>query len=111
MKKLLAMLLCVPMMAHAEFFTGNDLLTKMNGDAADRIQAIGYVQGVFDVYVHVTICPPNGGRDITAGQIRDMIKNYLTNSPATRHKTAESLIHEALKGVWPCQNNRGNNRL
>jgi hypothetical protein len=110
-RKFLVGLLFIPVMAHAEFFTGNDLLAKMNGDAADRIQAIGYVQGVFDVYVHVTICPPNGGRDITAGQIRDMIKNYLTNSPATRHKTAESLIHEAFNSVWPCQNNRGNNRL
>jgi hypothetical protein len=108
MKKLIAMLLFVPAMAQAEFFSGNDLLNKMNGDAYERMQAIGFVQGVFDVYVSVTFCPPS---NVTAGQIRDMIKNYLTNSPATRHKTAESLINEALKGVWPCQNNRGNNRL
>lgn len=110
MKKILASLLFVPVMAHAEFFSGNDLLSKMQGDVYDRIQAIGYVQGVFDVYVHVSICPPNGGRDITAGQIRDMIQNYLTNSPAIRHKTAESIIHDAMKQVWPCSN-RGGNRL
>jgi hypothetical protein len=110
MKKLIAMLLFVPAMAHAEFFTGNDLLSKLQGDVYDRLQSLGYIQGVYDVYVHVTICPPNGGREITAGQLRDMIRNYLTNSPATRHKTAESLINEALKGVWPCSS-RGGNRL
>jgi hypothetical protein len=108
MRKLLLILALLPSIAQAEFFTGNDLLAKMNGSQMERMQAIGFVQGVFDVYVDVTICPPS---NVTAGQVRDMVKNYLTNSPATRHKTAESLIHEALKGVWPCQQSQWNNRL
>jgi len=107
MKKLLVALLFVPIMARAEFFSGNDLLRLLNGNTSDQIQSLGYIQGVFDVYVRATICPP---ANITAGQLQDMIKNYLTNSPATRHKTAESLINEALKGVWPCSS-RGGNRL
>ena len=99
MRKLLVALLIIPAMARAEFFTGNDLLRLMNGNTMDQVQAIGFVQGVFDVYVAVTICPPS---QVTAGQINDMIKNYLTNSPAVRHKTAESIINDALKQVWPC---------
>jgi hypothetical protein len=103
---IIALLLAAPASpAKAEFFTGNDLLAKMNGNTSDQLQAIGFVQGVFDVYVHVTICPPN---NVTAGQLVDMIKNYLTNIPATRHKTAESLINEALSKVWPCQQRRQN---
>lgn len=107
MKKAIAALLFVPAMAHAEFFSGNDLLAKLQGDVYDKVQSIGYVQGVFDVYVHVTFCPPNGGRDITAGQIQDMVRNYLTNHPAIRHKTAESLINDMFKQVWPCANRSG----
>lgn len=90
MKKLLVVLLLVPSLARAEFFTGNDLLRLINGNGYEQIQAIGFIQGVFDVYVSVTICPPSR---VTAGQLNDMIKNYLTNVPATRHKTAESLIN------------------
>ena len=101
MKKFLVGLLMVPTMAHAEFFTGNDLFNKMNGTTIDQIQAIGFVQGVFDVYVGVTFCPPAG---VTAGQVSDMGKNYLANNPANRHKTAESLLNTMFKQAWPCQN-------
>lgn len=104
MRKLLIALLMIPSLSRAEFFTGNDLLRLLNGNISDQIQALGYVQGVFDVYLHVTICPPGGGGSITAGQIQDMIKNYLTNVPAVRHKTAESIINDALKQAWPCAN-------
>lgn len=81
--------------ARAEFFTGNDLATLLNSQSnSDRIQ------GVFDVYVSVTICPP---ANVTAGQLNDMIRNYLNNNPAIRHHTAERLINQAFKQLWPCQ--------
>ena len=107
MKKLIASLLFVPCMASAEFMTGNNLHSKMNGDFGDKMLALGFIQGVFDVYVSVTFCSPD---NITAGQVSDMVKKYLDNNPSTRHKTAESLINEALKQVWPCAN-RGGTRL
>ena len=100
MKKLLAVLMCVPVMAHAEFLDGNRLLALMNGTTSDKIQAIGYVQGVFDAYSSLLICAP---ATITAGQVNDMIKNYLTNSPAIRHHTADTIVGEALGKVWPCE--------
>jgi hypothetical protein len=105
MKRLLAVLLFVPAMAHAEFFSGNTLLARLNGDSLDRVQALGYIQGISDAYVRVIFCPPE---NVTAGQLSDMIRNYLTNNPATRHKTADALIAEAFGQVWPCAK-RGNN--
>ena len=104
MKKLIAALLFVPTMAQAEFYSGNDLLAKMNGEVIDRMQAMGFVQGVYDVYVHITFCPPNNEQGITAGQVRDMAHKYLINNPNTRQRTAQALINDAFKQAWPCAN-------
>jgi hypothetical protein len=104
-KKFIASVLMLPAMASAEFFSGNDLLSKINStDVSTRIQAIGYVQGVADVYMAVTFCPPNG---ITAGQLVDISRAYLENNAPTRHRTAESLLNEAFKQVWPCAQRSG----
>jgi hypothetical protein len=108
MKKLIASLLFIPCMASAEFMTGNNLHGKMNGDFGDKMLALGFIQGVFDVYVSVTFCSPNS---VTVGQVSDMVRSYLDNNPSIRHKTAESLINQALKQAWPCANNRGGTRL
>jgi MFS-type transporter involved in bile tolerance (Atg22 family) len=98
---ILIALLLAPKKADAEFFSGNDLLQRQfSSDTAERISAMGYVMGVFDVYVRVTFCAPN---TVTAGQLNDMIKNYLTNNPAIRHRSAESIISDALKQAWPCK--------
>jgi len=60
MKKWLACLLFVPAMARAEFWTGNNLHDRLtSSEVSERIQALGYVMGVFDVYVNVTFCPGN----------------------------------------------------
>lgn len=86
--------------AHAEFKDGNKLLSDMR-DSSYYIQgvALGYVTGVADVGVGVIHCaPPN----LTAGQLHDMVKNYLENTPAERHLTADTIINKVLKAVWPC---------
>jgi hypothetical protein len=100
MRKLIAIALFVPSMASAEFFTGNKLLSLLNGTTLDQVQALGYIQGVFDAHSSVIICPPG---NITAGQVNDMVKNYLSNTPALRHYSADTIIGEALSKVWPCQ--------
>ena len=102
MKKLAtALIALIPCIAQAEFFNGNDILNRINSsDHMAQMQALGYIQGVSDVYVYVTFCPAAG---VTAGQLQDIVKAYLQHNPATRHKTAESLINLALKQVWPCQ--------
>jgi len=107
MKKLLASLLFVPCMASAEFLSGNDLLARINSDEVlHRMFALGYVAGVSDAQQHVISCPSAG---VTNGQVRDVVKSYLEANPGIRHKTADMLIADALKQVWPCanRNNRG----
>ena len=102
MKKLLIAFLMIPAMAQAEFFTGNDLLALIQSrEVIDRMQALGYIQGVADANMNIVICPPDG---VTAGQIKDMIRNYLQNILATRNRSADRIIQDALKSVWPCQN-------
>ena len=104
MRKLLATLLFVPVMAHAEFWTGNNLYDRLSSsDVLERVQALGYVMGVYDVYVHVTFCPVNQS-SITAGQIRDMAAGWLAANASTRHRNAEALLNDMFRQAWPCRN-------
>ena len=113
MRKLLATLLFVPTMAQAEFWTGNNLYNKLEDqDTIHKVQGIGYIMGVYDVYVNVTFCPPSEV-GITVGQIKDMVHAWLRANPNQRHRNAEALVNEAFKQAWPCANRsgRGGTRL
>ena len=101
MKKILASLLFVPVMAHAEFWTGNNLLENMKGSEVDQIQAYGYVMGVFDTSSGVDHCG-NRVRHITVSQVNDVAKRYLEQNPALRHHAADLLVRAALGLSWPC---------
>ncbi len=85
--------------AHAEFWDGNTLHQRLNGTQIEQSIALGYVIGVSDALQKATHCIPS---NVTAGQIRDMMKNYLENTPANRHFSADSLISSVLKSQWPC---------
>ena len=86
--------------AQAEFYTGNDLLQRIDSEShGEKMLALGYVIGVFDVGQSVLHCAPPS---VTAGQIRDMAAAYLRGFPAKRHKSAESLVNEVLAAAWPC---------
>jgi hypothetical protein len=104
MKKILTGLLMVPTMASAEFMSGNNLLSDMNGDIVDQMIALGYVMGVSDVFTNGTVCPPN---NVTAGQVKDIIKRHLEANPSIRHFTADSIIKNKLEETWPCRRGRG----
>ena len=104
MKKLLAALLFVPAMAYAEFWTGNDLYGKLQSvEVYDRMQGLGYIMGIYDAQVHIHYCPRSENL-LNAGQIKDIVHQYLSANPAQRHKPAYSLISDAFKAVWPCAN-------
>jgi len=106
-KILAAALACASITAHAEFWSGNDLLTKMqNPPGMETVQALGYVMGVFDATRGVDHCPPD---NITAGQVRDMVRNHLEASPAVRHFTGDTQVRYVLGRAWPCpkKNNGG----
>jgi hypothetical protein len=108
MRKLLTALLFVPAMAHAEFWSGNDLHNRLSSsDSVERIHAMGYIMGVYDAGVNAIFCPPNQA-GISAGQIRDMTFAYLSQNPAIRQRTADTIIFDMFRQVWPCpQRGRG----
>ena len=86
--------------AQADFYSGNELLQKMDSEShGERMLAIGYVMGVFDVGQSVLHCSPT---NVTSGQVRDMTAAYLRGYPAKRHRGAEALINEVLAATWPC---------
>jgi hypothetical protein len=88
--------------ASAQFMSGNLLLSRMNGNEADRIMALGYVMGVTDAGDRVYHCAP---ATITAGQVRDMALQYLRANPENRHLSADLLITGLLINAWPCPKN------
>lgn len=90
--------------AHANFKDGNRLLADLNNTGASNTQimpalGLGYIMGVADAYGGITHCPPD---NVTAGQVRDMVRNYLENNPAIRHLPANQIVVSVLRGVWPC---------
>lgn len=104
MKKLLAALMFVPAMAQAEFETGNTLYHKMlNTAPTEQMYVMGYVVGVFDAHQHINHCPPDGG-NVTVGQVTDIAKLYLQQNPAVRHRTADVLLRDVFRNLWPCAN-------
>ena len=100
MKKLIAALLMVPMVAQAGFVTGNDLLRRMKAEEAyERMYALGFVLGVHDSFDGESIC---SGQQVTAGQTRDVVKKYLEENPAQRDLSAYILVLVALAKAFPC---------
>ena len=77
-----ASLVTVTTLAQAEFKDGNKLLSELNHEVFyTRGVAMGYIMGVADAGAGGVHCaPPN----VTAGQLQDMVKNYLENTPAER---------------------------
>lgn len=100
MKKLIAGLMLVPCMAMAEFKTGNELLNNIKSDSiVENMVALGYIMGVADATRGSVHCGPAG---VTAGQMRDMVKNHLEATPELRHYTADIIIGYVFKRAWPC---------
>lgn len=102
-KRLAIGLACLTVgVASAEFLSGNDLLADMKADGyARKGMALGYVTGVADALMRVVYCPP---RDITAGQVHDMVRQHLDSTPSVRHQAADNIIGSFLKATWPCRN-------
>ncbi len=88
--------------AHAFFKDGNKLLSELNNNSGTNVLpaiGMGYITGVTDALLGITHCPPD---NVTAGQVRDMVRNYLENNPAIRHLPANQIVVSVLRGVWPC---------
>lgn len=105
MKKLILATALLAGSAHAEFFTGNQLLSHMRGSTIEKALGTGYVMGIFDANHSKAVCPPD---QVTSGQARDIVQNYLEEKPQHRHLTADVLTIVALASVWPCKQQKGN---
>lgn len=91
---------CAMSTAHAQYADGNKLLSDIESDSVVReMVALGYVMGVADTGWWILHCVP--GR-VQAGQVRDMVKNYLRANPEERHKAADILVTRVLNNTWPC---------
>lgn len=104
MKKLVLVAALFITSAHAEFWDGNKLLERLNSSSTfNQATALGYIMGVSDTMQGANHCPPE---NVTAGQMQDMVTNYLNNVPAQRHKTADTIVLQVLRGAFPCTNSR-----
>ena len=88
--------------AAPHFFTGNELLNQRADGALVRM----YVAGVIDGNARLTIddssrryCLPENG---TLSQYADVVVQYLTRNPATRHQPAAYLVRNALEESFRC---------
>jgi Rap1a immunity proteins len=88
-----------PSVAHAEFWSGNDLYSKALGNSSEQLIALGYITGTADALTKILWCPP---LQVTLGQVKDVVMRSIQDNPQTRHFSADSLIGNALRQVWPC---------
>lgn len=107
--KTLLVSLCLALahsVSYAEFKDGNKLLGELKDTSSFYNQgvAMGYITGVADSLVGVMFCPPP---NVTAGQLNDMVKNYLENVPAERHMSADLVVTKVMKTMWPCKKSGG----
>ena len=108
-KLLLAISATACLSAHAEFQDGNKLYENMRSNNGYlQGAAMGYVIGVTDALHGITHCTPAG---VTAGQIYDMVKQYLEENPSFRHFTGDFLINRVLNRAWPCETKKKGNAL
>jgi hypothetical protein len=106
MKRLISIvLLTVSTAASANFYTGNDIKSRLDGgDTSQGMLVLGYVAGVSDLSRGEYHCAPAG---VTLGQLRDIAYTAINRDPSNRHLNASVLITLALMERWPCAN-KGN---
>lgn len=109
---LLCLLISISSVAHAGYFSGNDMVKW--ADANDRVLAgrgagydeghsamIGaYVAGVYDAYkLGGGMCVP---QKTPLGQLIAVVKKHLKDHPSEWHFTAEAIVIVALINAFPC---------
>ena len=82
------------------FDTGNDLLS-MCDDKLGGSHCLGTAVGYADMLFWMKLICSTG--TITKGQVIDIIKKYIRDNPAERHKAAAGLAYAALTKAFPCK--------
>lgn len=85
------------------FNTGNELKKDLDDPVYGAQYGFGYIVGVTDVLLNIGyICLPSGESGVRAGQIKDVVKKYLSENPEKLHMKAERLVYSALSVNWTC---------
>jgi len=90
------------------FATGNDVFSFCSDSpAAAQFYCLGYMVGVADAFASVRVlgvskpfCIPN---NVTREQVRDVVMQYLTAHPESRHYDGAGEALWALEAAFPCQ--------
>jgi len=88
------------------FMNGNRLFEMCQNTSV--AECVGYVMGVSDEVdslasegiVQKTICMP---KDVLPIQAKDVVVQYLTLHPESRHLAAPGLAIQALRQAFPCR--------
>jgi Rap1a immunity proteins len=92
--------------AQADFRSGNDLLRECEAKGTSGYSlCLGYIMGVDDTMRHIPIYGFSecSSSEVTAGQIKDIVVQYLYNHPATRHTSASGIVVMAISESFPCR--------
>jgi hypothetical protein len=101
MRWLLLVLMVSSSTAHAQFLTGNNLLSDLqSSETVRRTFATGYIAGIADTLESITFCIPSG---VNLGQLRDMTEQYLLRNSSIRNLAADVLVVGMLSQRWPCK--------
>ncbi len=105
MKHIFFIGLLVSTSTFANYETGNTLYAKLISDSGiDRMYSAGVIVGVVDGLDQTR---KNGfcfsvPDQVTVGQLSDIVRSFLKDSPSVRHYKAGSLIQAALDKAFPC---------
>ena len=96
--------LLIPGIAYSSI-DGNRLIEALDGHKENNR---GYRAGYFDGYVMGVADTSSGilwcsSKNVTGGQVRKIVEKYLVSHPEELHKTADSLVVDALREPFPCK--------
>lgn len=107
MTRRLAVLLvfCTTLATAEGFIDGNELLRLLQTSGQPRSAGMLYVMGVADAvdrqrtkYKQCFAIPEK----VTAGQMADVVQQFLEKNPSGRHFKAADLVASALEDAFPC---------
>jgi hypothetical protein len=101
---LAAWMLCSSAALASSFRNGNVLLQECSS-SQDVMFCLGYIEAVNDALDGNRVngyeaCVPNV---VTAGQLKDIVVQYLRQNAAERHLLAVGLVADAISKAFPCR--------
>ncbi|HEY6817584.1 MAG TPA: Rap1a/Tai family immunity protein [Croceibacterium sp.] len=94
--------------AHAYFLDGDELMNHCSATIADErfdpAVCVTYIMGAYDGFMFQRLarnqprCTP---RTLTAGQLREVVIEYLQANPDNRAMDASALVWNAIIAKWP----------